>query len=535
VGAPTKQLEIGAARARRIALGAQGFGVPRPTGRVDRRHVRRVFDHVKETWGDLKLLGSHAALLRAAWGIAFFWMLASLAQNNITLFGKYVFGLDQVGIGAMLVVLVLGMAIGSVSAGILSRGRVELGLVPLGVGVIIASSVMLCIVGTHVPTPLLQEGETFLHVEDVADSVAFWWCSGFLFTLGMGAGLFNVPLESFLQHRSQVQTRGTILAAANFLSFSMMIVSAGLFYVMRQWMGLSSSLIFLWTGLLSIPVLIYVVWLLPYATVRFVVWIISLAFYRLKVRGRENIPEEGGALLVCNHVSRLDGPLLLLASPRPVRVIADVDFFQGRLLSWIAKAYNIIHLAPHMGPKGIVQALKTAREAIENGELVCIFPEGELTKTGQLGEFQRGMMRIVEGSEIPVIPVNLGGLWGSIFSYSQGRMFWKKPTTWPYPVTVRFGEPFTAPETVHQIRQAVQNLGVETVDNQSSKQLVPPRRFLRRCRKHLRRIKVTDSSGAKLNGGMLLAGSLVMKRLLHRHVFGPGENMVGVLLPPTVA
>jgi acyl-[acyl-carrier-protein]-phospholipid O-acyltransferase/long-chain-fatty-acid--[acyl-carrier-protein] ligase len=232
---------------------------------------------IKETWADLRFLGSHAALLRAAWGIAFFWMLASLAQNNITLFGKYVFGLDQVGIGAMLVVLVLGMAIGSVSAGILSRGRVELGLVPLGVGVIIASSVMLCIVGTHVPTPLLQEGETFLHVEDVADSVAFWWCSGFLFTLGMGAGLFNVPLESFLQHRSQVQTRGTILAAANFLSFSMMIVSAGLFYVMRQWMGLSSSLIFLWTGLLSIPVLIYVVWLLPYATVRFVVWIISLA------------------------------------------------------------------------------------------------------------------------------------------------------------------------------------------------------------------------------------------------------------------
>ncbi len=490
---------------------------------------------LKETWGDLRFLASQGPLFRAALGISFFWMLASLAQNDITLFGKDVFRLDQVGVGVMLVILVLGTALGSVSAGILSRGRVELGLVPLGVGIIIASSVLLCFVGTHVPTLVVPKEADLLKVKEVANSAAFWWCCGFLFTLGLGAGLFNVPLESFLQQRSQAKTRGTVIAAANFLAFFMMIVSAGLFYLMRQVMHLSSSQIFLMAGVLSVPVMIYAVWLLPYATVRFAVWMISLAFYRLKVRGRENVPAEGGALLVCNHVSRLDGPLLLLACPRPVRVIADVDFFKGRLLSWIAEAYNIIHLNPNMGPKGIVTALKTAREAALAGELVCIFPEGELTKTGQLAEFQRGMMRIVDGTTIPVIPVNLGGLWGSIFSYAEGRLFWKKPTTWPYPVTVRFGEPMISPENIHQIRQAVQNLGVETVDHETSKQLVPPRRMLRRCRQNLTRVKVADSSGAELSGGKLLAGSLMMKRVLHRHVFQPGENMVGVLLPPTVA
>lgn len=498
-------------------------------------HRQLAKNMIKETWGDLKYLASHKALLRAALGIAFFWMLASLAQSNITLFGKYVFGLSQTGVGAMLVVLVVGMATGSVLAGVMSRGRVELGLVPLGVAVIIGSSVLLCIVGSHVPTPELAKPAILLNVEDVAGSPAFWWSSVFLFTLGLGAGLFNVPLESFLQHRSDQQTRGTVLAAANFLAFSMMIVSSGLFFVMREWMNLSSSQIFLMAGVLSVPVLIYVVWLLPYATVRFVVWIISLAFYRLKARGQENIPEEGGALLVCNHVSRLDGPLLLLACPRPVRIIADVDFFKGPLLSWIAKAYNMIHLSPTMGPKGIVTALKTARQIAEEGELVCIFPEGELTKNGQLGEFQRGMMKIVDGSDIPVIPVNLGGLWGSLFSYSRGRLFWKKPTTWPYPVTVRFGKPIHSPDNVSQVRQAVQNLGVETVENHKSKQLVPPRRFLRRCRRNLSKIKAADSSGTQLNGGKLLAGSLVMKRLLKRHVFGPDENTIGVLLPPTVA
>ncbi|MCA9069373.1 MAG: 1-acyl-sn-glycerol-3-phosphate acyltransferase, partial [Planctomycetaceae bacterium] len=210
------------------------------------------------------------------------------------------------------------------------------------------------------------------------------------------------------------------------------------------------------------------------------------------------MPEQGGALLVCNHVSRLDGPLLLLACPRPVRIIADVDFFKGPLLSWVAETYKMIHLSPTMGPKGIVNALKTAREVAEKGELVCIFPEGELTKNGQLGEFHRGMMKIVQGGNIPVIPVNLGGLWGSIFSYSKGRLFWKKPTTWPYPVTVRFGKPIPSPESVHQIRQAVQNLGVETVENHQFKQLVPARRFLRRCRRNLSKTKVADSSGAEL-------------------------------------
>ncbi len=489
---------------------------------------------VMETYRDLRLLVSHGALLRAALGIAFFWMLASLAQNNITLFGKYVFGLGQTGIGAMLVVLVIGMAVGSVSAGLLSRGRVELGLVPLGVAVIVGSSVLLCLVGSHVPTPKLAEA-ALLDASDVADSAAFWWCSLFLFTLGLGAGFFNVPLESFLQHKSDPQTRGTVLAAANFLAFSMMIVSSCLFYVMRELLKLSSSQIFLMAGIASVPVLIYVVWLLPNATVRFAVWLVSLAFYRLKVLGRENVPEKGGALLVCNHVSRLDGPLLLLACPRPVRIIADMDFFKGRILKWMAKVYNVINLNSAMGPKEIVKALKTAREAAENGDLVCIFPEGELTKSGQLGEFQRGMMRIIQGSTIPVIPVNLGGLWGSIFSYSEGKLFWKRPTTWPYPVTVRFGKPLAAPESVFEIRQAVEHLGVETVENQQPKQLVPPRRFLRRCRRNLSRIKVADSSGAQLSGGKLLAGSLVMKRLLYRHVFSPEENMVGVLLPPTVA
>lgn len=486
----------------------------------------------RETWSDLKYLASHGGLLRASLGISFFWLLASLVQNNIYLFGESVLHADKIVVGVMLVLLVVGVALGSASAGFLSRGRIELGLVPLGVMGIIGGSVMLCLVGASTSLP---DSVSTHKLSEIASYGSFWLSCGFLFVLGFGAGMFNVPLESFLQGRSDREKCGTVIAGANFLAFSFMIVSALLFYFMSNTLRLSSNQIFLVAGLLSVPVLIYVVWLLPYATVRFVVWIISLAFYRLKVYGRENIPEEGGALLVSNHVSRLDGPLLLIASPRPVRILADMDFFKGRLMGWIAKVYEIIPLNPNMGPKGIIQALRTAREAAENGELVCIFPEGELTKTGQMGEFQRGMMRIIEGSNIPVIPVNLGGLWGSIFSYSPHRLFWKFSTTWPYAVSVSFGQPMMKPKNAFQVRQAVEHLGGDPVDQQTSTTLLPARRFLRRCRRNLSRVKVADSSGAQLTGGKLLAGSLMMKRILHRHVFGPDENTIGVLLPPTVA
>ncbi len=451
----------------------------------------------KETWIDLKYLANHGGLFRAALGISFFWMLASLVQSNIYLYGESVFHADKIVVGVMLVILVVGVALGSALAGVMLRGRIELGLVPLGVVGIIGGSVLLCIVGASASLP---DGVTSQKLGIISGYASFWWSLGFLFVLGVGAGMFNIPLESFLQGKSDREMRGTVIAGANFLAFSMMIVSALLFYFMSDVLKLSSSQIFLMAAVLSVPVLIYAVWLLPYATVRFVVWIISLAFYRLKVLGRENIPEEGGALLVCNHVSRLDGPLLLMASPRPVRIIADADFFKGRLLSWIAKVYDIIPLNPNMGPKGILNALKTARDAIENGELVCIFPEGELTKTGQLGEFHRGLTRIIQGSTIPVIPINLGGLWGSIFSYSRGRLFWKKPTTWPYRVTVRFGEPMIAPDNVFQIRQVVEQLGVDTVEHLASNPLLPARRFLRRCRRNLSRVKVADSSGGAAHG-----------------------------------
>jgi acyl-[acyl-carrier-protein]-phospholipid O-acyltransferase/long-chain-fatty-acid--[acyl-carrier-protein] ligase len=281
-------------------------------------------------------------------------------------------------------------------------------------------------------------------------------------------------------------------------------------------------------------VVLYVLNLLPDATIRFLVWIVSATLYRVKVRGRENLPATGGALLVANHVSWLDGVLLLLTSSRPIRMLAYSDYVSGWWIRRIARLFGVIPIKATDGPKELIRSLQTAREAIEQGELVCIFAEGSITRTGQLQPFQRGLLRIVQGTGAPVIPIYLDGLWGSIFSYSGGKFLWKRPQRWPYPVSISFGAPLSDPDNVNQVREAVQKLGVESVQERKDRQMLPPRQLLRQLRKSLFRSKVADSSGTELTGGKLFTAMLIFKRLLDRKVFAADEKMVGILLPPSV-
>ena len=166
--------------------------------------------------------------------------------------------------------------------------------------------------------------------------------------------------------------------------------------------------------------------------------------------------------------------------------------------------------------------------------MVCIFAEGGITRNGQLQPFQRGLLRIVDGTGCPVIPVYLDELWGSIFSFSGGRFFWKWPRRWPYPVSINFGQPLTDPDNVDQVRQAVQCLGVESVEARKNRILVPPRQAVRQLKKSRFRLKIADSSGKELTGGKTLAGSLILRKLLKQGVIGDDEKMVGLLLPPSV-
>lgn len=472
----------------------------------------------KETWGSLRRLGSDTALMRAAVGIAFFWFLASLAQLNVGPYGKHDLEVIRVQIGVLGMMLVLGVGIGCVLGGLWSGDHVELGIVPLGAIGMAFWSMMLCVTSWY---------------EHTHPITGFIIVCVSLLSLGLSAGLFDVPLESYLQIQSEPQQLGEVVAASNFLTFSGVMLLSGLYYVMRDVWGLPPSVVFLLAGVFTAPVAVYIVFLLPSATVRLVFWLVVKLCYRIRAAGVDNIPRTGGALLTPNHISFVDGILLLITIPRPVRFIIYADFVYNPKLNWLARIFNAIPIKADGGPKTLIQSLRTATEALKNGELVCIFPEGALTRTGHTHPFQSGMLRILKGTDAPVIPVFLHGLWGSIFSYRGGKFFWKWPYKWRYPVSIYFGKPIHNPETVHEVQDQVQALGVTAVDSSKALELTPARMLIRSCKKTRGVVRLADSSGIQLTGGKLLASVLALRRALLRDIIGFEEKNIGVLLPAT--
>lgn len=472
-----------------------------------------------ETVEDLRELTAQPVLLKTSLGISFFWMLASLAQINIDTFGIHDLGLNQADIGMLGMVLVLGVGAGSVLAGVLSGGRVELGLVPLGAFGISCCSCALYLAGRW---------------GDRAPEGAFAVSCLALLGMGLSAGLFDVPLETFLQHRSPPERLGTILAATNFLVFTGILLVAGLFYVLHDVLGLSAGSIFLLAGGCTIVVGGYIIWQLPVTMIRFLFWVFAKLVYRMRVFGREHVPREGGVLLVPNHVSWVDGILLLVAAPRPIRYVAYAGHVYNPWLHWLARMFEVIPIKADGGPKALIQSLKTARSALEAGQCVCIFAEGQLTRTGQMQPFQGGFLKIVEGTGAPIVPVYLHGMWGSVFSYRGGKFFWKWPRQLPYPMSISFGRPMTHVSRPEEVRLAVQELGAEAVELNQDRELKPGQMFLRACRRRMAEEKVADSMGASLVGSRLLAGTLALRRVLLRDVLQPDEKFVGILLPPSV-
>lgn len=472
-----------------------------------------------DTVESLRQLVTIPVLFRTALGISFFWMLAALAQINVDTFGIKDLGLQQRDIGILGMVLVLGVGLGSLLAGWISAGRIELGLVPLGAAGITCCSFGLFLVSRY----------------GTADPQwAFAGACLALLGLGTSAGLFDVPLEAYLQHRSPPAKLGSIIAATNFLVFTAILFVSGLFYLLQGVLELSAGTIFLIAGIGTIPVGIYIATLLPATMFRMVVWFWSRCFYRLKIEGLDNIPRDRGVMLVPNHVSWVDGLLLLVTVPRPVRFIAYADFVNHPWLSRLSRIFEVIPIKSDGGPKALLKSIQVARDALKNGECVCIFAEGTLTRTGQMQPFQPGFLKILQGTGCPVVPVCMHGLWGSIFSYRGGKFFWKWPQRLRHPVSILFGQPIENPDSPQQVSESVRELGMNAVETQRAHELNPPRAFLRACRRQRSAPKVADSTGLELTGGKLLAAALALGQVLRRDTLAAGEQHVGILLPPTV-
>jgi len=442
-------------------------------------------------------------------GISYFFFLGALFQTDLVVFGSDVLKVDETHIAMMVGCLAVGIGAGSMLAGRLSGDKVEIGLVPLGSALMTFSSAAL----------YLSKGSYLMSILSLA-------------VLGIASGLFIVPLNAYLQQRSGAGETGRAIATNNFYNTLGMLLASAALYSLHDKLHLSPATIILLSGALTIGVTVYIVMLAPEFLVRFLLWFATHTIFKIRIVGTENVPRRGPALLVANHMSHVDGMLIGACLQRFVRFMVWKPYYDMKAFHWFFRLSKAIPVGT-AGPRDMVRSIQDARAELKAGHVVCIFAEGAISRTGNLLPFKRGMEKIVDGLDVPVVPVHLDRLWGSIFSFEGGRFFWKWPKRVPYPVTVSFGDPIPAEEAnAHRVRQAIAELGSEAVGHRKSKKDLLHLRFVRTARKNWSKFAMADSTGRELTYGRALTGAMMVAGWAKKL---PDAEMIGVLLPSSAA
>jgi 1-acyl-sn-glycerol-3-phosphate acyltransferase len=343
------------------------------------------------------------------------WFFGAAFLAQFPSFAKDVLHGDEQVASLLLVVFSIGIGVGSLLCEVLSRRHVEIGLVPLGAIGMTVFSAELYFASRGLPPSAGYTLSAFLA------QPAHWRVMADLALLSLFAGLYSVPMYALIQLRSQASHRARIIAANNILNALFMIASSVIVGVLLA-VGLSIPQVFLVIALLNAVVAFYIFMLVPEYLLRFVAFVAARLVYRFKVRGDEHIPAAGAAILVCNHVSFIDPVLLMAASPRPIRFIMDHAIFRTPLLGWFFRLAKAIPIAPQkVDPTTYEQAFRSARQVLDEGDLLCIFPEGAISRDGAIAEFKGGVMKLLETHPVPVVPLALQNLWGSFFSRIGGR------------------------------------------------------------------------------------------------------------------
>lgn len=448
----------------------------------------------------IKHLGASVA------GSAFFYFVGALMLLIVNEYGLLTLGLDKQQTSMLLLPVVLGIAVGAVLASRLSGDRIEGGLAPLG---LIGMAVSLF------ATRFAPQDPTWIGV-----------CMG---GLGVASGVFSLPIRTLVQVLPPDASRGSVLGFSQGMDF-VGILLAGPALGLMQAAGLTPPGMVVATGALLVLAFLVSLKFAAHFSVRFLIWLMAHVAYRMKVRGAERIPEQGGALLVSNHVSFVDAVLISAIVQRPVRFLMFRGFFKVPLLGWFARKMDAIPVSSRDTAEQKEAALNRAAQAAKDGELVCIFAEGAITRSGHTMPFATGLERIAREAKIPVLPVALDRLWGSIFSYSGGKAFKKLPRRIPYKVDLSVGEALPHDVDAFTVRQRIQEQIASLRSERKGRRGSLAWRFLREARSYARHPAIVCGTGVSLNYRKLLVGSLCMRDAL-KPLLGEGKN-VAVFLPP---
>jgi 1-acyl-sn-glycerol-3-phosphate acyltransferase len=368
-----------------------------------------------ETWRNLQIARGDRAVFQSLLGISWLWFLGATFLASFFNFSRDVLGADPGVVTLLLAMFSVGIGIGSLLCERLSGGKVEIGLVPFGsIGMTVFA------VDLYFASRGGAGGASLQTVAQFISQPGHWRILVDLFLLAMFGGFYSVPLYALIQSRSASSYRARIIAANNILNALFMIVSALMAMALTR-AGFTIDQLYLVTGILNALVAVYLYTLLPEFLIRFVMWLLLHTIYRIEVEGADRIPDEGPCVLVCNHVSFADAVVIGASIRRPVRFVMDHRIFRIPVLSWFFRTVRAIPIAPaHEDAQALSRAYSEISKALEAGEVVCIFPEGKLTASGDVQVFRQGIQRIVERTPVPVIPMALRGLWGSFFSRHGG-------------------------------------------------------------------------------------------------------------------
>ena len=399
-----------------MAISATGFLLSRliPLAPAAAPELKINWNPFTETWRNFQFMRGNRTVFLSVLGISWFWFYGSIFLTQFPNLSKDILSGQESVVTLLLIVFSIGIGVGSLLCERLSGHKVEIGLVPFGsIGMTLFGIDLYFALAAHLqhePMALLQ----FLQ------DAGHWRILGDLFLIGLFGGFYIVPLYALIQIRSEPSHRSRIIAGNNILNALFMVAAAGIAIGLFS-LGFTIPQLLLATALMNALVALYIYRLVPEFLMRFIVWLLIHSVYRLKKEGLENIPEEGAAVIVCNHVSFVDALVIAAACPRPIRFVMDHQIFKLPIINFVFREGRAIPIASAKeDPALLEKAYEEVAKALEAGDLVGIFPEGRITDTGELYPFRKGITRIVERTPVPVVPMALKGLWGSFFSRKDG-------------------------------------------------------------------------------------------------------------------
>jgi 1-acyl-sn-glycerol-3-phosphate acyltransferase len=402
-----------------------------------------------------RIVRKKQALFNSILGISWFWYFGATLLAQLPNLTKHTLHGDESVVTMLLAIFSLSVGLGSVLCAKLSRGEIELGLVPLGaLGLTVFCADLAFIAYPPDGTQLMGVGE-LLHGPYFASALRVMIDLGMI---GVSGSLFIVPLYALIQSRADEDSRSRVIAANNIFNSLFMVGSALITMVLFK-IGFTTVQVLLFTAILNLVVAAYIFLLIPEFVMRFVVWILASTIYRLRYSGRNSVPRNGPAVIVCNHVSFIDWFVITAACRRPVHFVMDHAMFKNPFLGWAFRLSKAIPIAPAKeDPAAKEKAFELISRELRDDNLVCIFPEGKITYDGALNPFRPGVERILSRDAVPVVPMAIDGLWGSFFSRQGGKAMSRLPKPSRRAISIAIGEPMPATATAEAMEAEVRRL-----------------------------------------------------------------------------